>query len=155
MSQEKFPMTISGLEALKQELQELEASRRPQAKQRINHARNFCDFHEDSEYELALKELAEIEDRIAEIQYMIQEAEIIAKKDGSYVEIGSTVSYKELPTGEIETYMIVGTEEADPLNGRISHYSPIAKSLLGTKINDKVTIATPGGNRQVIITGIS
>lgn len=148
-------MTEDGLEKLKRELEELESTKRTNAKQRIKHARSFCDFGEDPEYDTAVKELETIEKRITEIKLMIQQADIIRKTDTTTVELGNKVSFQEIPGGEVETYMIVGPEEADPSEGKISRNTPIAKSLLSAKINDKVTAETPDGKRVVKITDIS
>lgn len=155
MNKNTFLMTEEGLEKLKQELQQLESVKREKAKQRIKHARSFCDFREDSEYDMAVKEMENIEKRVASLKYMIQQAEIIEKQNQSQVALGSTISFKTIPDGEIETYMIVGTEEADPVKGKISNNSPIAKSLFGAEVNDEVTMKTPGGKWQVKIVSIS
>lgn len=155
MNKDTFLMTEAGLAKLKQELQQLESIKRENAKQRIKHARSFCDFREDSEYEMAVKEMENIEARVSRLKYMIQQAEIIEKANQYQVGLGSTITFKEIPNGEIETYMIVGTEEADPLKGKISNDSPIAKSLLGAEVNDEVTMKTPGGKWQVKIVSIS
>lgn len=155
MPKETFPMTKEGLEKLKQELVELESIKRDNAKIRINKARSFCDFQEDSEYEMALVDLTRIEDRISNLTYMLQHVDIIEKTETSVVGLGSTVSFKEISSGEQETYSIVGSEEADPLDGKISNESQVAQSLLGAKINAVVTIKAPGGNRQVKVVRIS
>lgn len=154
MVEEIFPMTQAGFDQLKDELEELESKKRTKAKQRIQHARSFCDFKEDSEYEAALKALATIEERIATIQYVLQQAHIVEANNTSIVEIGSTVSIMEMPQAEIETYTIVGMEEANPIEGNISYHSPIAKSLLGATVNDIVTVATPDGDKQMKISSI-
>lgn len=148
-------MTKSGYAKLKQDLEEYETVKLEEAKQRINNARKFCDFNEDSEYEMALKELESIQKRISTIHFMIQQAEIIQKTEMSIVEIGHTVSLKETDSDEIETYTIVGTEEADPLQEKISYNSPVAQSILGAKTKDVVTLKAPGGDRQVEILSIS
>lgn len=155
MKQDKFPMTQSGLVQLKTELAELETTKRQQVHERIKHARTFCDFNEDSEYEAALKELAMVEERIANLKYMIQQASIIEVTDNETVEMGSTISLYELPNDNTETYTIVGVEEADPSNGHISYQSPMAQSLLGANSGDVVDVATPNGSRRVKIVRIS
>src|SRR5699024_6606435 len=117
-------MTKSGIENLKKELATLETTKRKQAKQRIKKARSFCDFREDPEYGNALQELAKIEERIATIEHSIQQAEIIEQPTNSaMIQFGNTVTYKEIPNGDIETYTIVEVEEADPLEGKISFKS--------------------------------
>lgn len=148
-------MTQAGFEQLQEELTQLESERRESAKRRIKDARMFCDFHEDSEYEAALKELETIENRIATIKHNMQYAEIIKKSKSTIIERGSTVSFQEMPNGKLETYTIVGTEEADPFKGKVSHESPVAKHLLGAKEYDIVTVKTPSGSRQVEIVSVS
>lgn len=155
MKKDIFPMTEKGRQKLQAELLELQSEKRTAAKERIKHARTFCDFSTDSEYEAALKELATIESRISKIQYMMQEVQIIEKSNDTCVTLGSTVTVKEIPNGEFESYTIVGVEEADPLKGVISYESPIAKSLLGKKLHDNVIVKTPSGNRKVEIVSIS
>lgn len=155
MKKDTFPMTESGLEKMKQELGALETVKRENAKQRVKHARGFCDFQEDSEYEMALIALANIEDRISTLKYKIQQAKIIRTTEKIQVELGSTVSFKEVPNGDLETYTIVGTEEANPLEGKISNDSPMAKSVIGAKVHDEVMVTTPGGKWWVKIVDIS
>lgn len=155
MKQDKFPMTQSGLEQLKKELADLETTKREQVHERIKHARTFCDFNEDFEYEAALNELAVVEERIAKLEYMIQQANIIKPTAKETVDMGSTISLYELPNDNSETYTIVGVEEADPSNGHISYQSPMAQSLLGAKSGDVIHVATPSGSRRVKIVRIS
>jgi transcription elongation factor GreA len=87
---------------------------------------------------------------------MIRFAEIIDNEgvDSDEVSIGKTVIFVELPDGDEEEYMIVGSAEADPFSGKISNDSPIARALIGKKVNDEVTISTPGGDMQVRITEV-
>lgn len=155
MKKDTFPMTEAGFEKLKQELEDLETVKRKNAKQRIKHARSFCDFHDDSEYEMALKALASIEERISTLKYKIQQAEIIKTTHKDQVELGRTVSFKEIPNGDVEIYTIVGTEEANPLKGKISNDSPMAKSLMGARVNDEVTVTAPSGKWRVKIVDVS
>lgn len=153
MAKQTFPMTKRGMEKLQDEQNELQMQRRPQAKQRINHARNFYDFNEDSEYDAALAELAAIDERIVDIQYMIQRAEIIEDTSGpsDTVKIESTVTLQDTTGGEAETYTIVGAEESEPDKGYISHLSPIAESILGAQLHDEIAIQIPNGTRTVRI----
>jgi transcription elongation factor GreA len=87
---------------------------------------------------------------------MIRNAKIIAESElaGDSVTLGSSVTFIELPDGEEETYSIVGSAEADPFEGKISNDSPIAKSLIGKKVGDQVTVQTPGGEMNVRIVSI-
>ncbi len=152
-----YPMTLEGKEKLEQELEELKTVKRKEIVERIKIARSFGDLSENSEYESAKDEQAFVEGRITTLENMIRFAQIIDNNNVSKdeVSIGRTVTFIELPDGEEEEYTIVGSAEADPFSGKISNDSPIAKALIGNKLNDTVTISTPGGDMEVRITKIS
>ena len=121
--------------------------------ERIKIARSFGDLSENSEYDAAKDEQAFVEGRITTIENMIRNARIISEDELSKdaVSLGNSVTFIELPEGDEETYTIVGSAEADPFEGKISNDSPIAKSLLGRKVGDQVTVQTPGGEMKVKI----
>src|SRR3954462_837068 len=155
MATEKiFPMTQAGKEKLEQELEHLKSVKRKEVVERIKIARSFGDLSENSEYDSAKEEQAFVEGRITTLENMIRNAKIIVEGDiaSDSVILGRSVTFVELPDGDEETYTIVGSAEADPLEGKISNDSPIAKSLLGKKIGDEVTAQTPGGEMKVKIT---
>ncbi|MED3624501.1 transcription elongation factor GreA [Neobacillus thermocopriae] len=157
MSTEKvFPMTQAGKEKLEQELEYLKTVKRKEVVERIKIARSFGDLSENSEYDSAKEEQAFVEGRITTLENMIRNAKIIDEGEmlGDTVTLGSSVTFVELPDGEEETYTIVGSAEADPFEGKISNDSPIAKSLLGKKVGDQVTVQTPGGEMNVRIVSI-
>lgn len=157
MATEKvFPMTAAGKEKLQQELEHLKSVKRKEVVERIKIARSFGDLSENSEYDSAKEEQAFVEGRITTIENMIRNAKIIEEDEltGDVVMLGRSVTFVELPDGEEETYTIVGSAEADPFEGKISNDSPIAKSLLGKKVDDEVTVQTPGGEMNVRITKI-
>jgi transcription elongation factor GreA len=151
-----FPMTQAGKEKLVQELEYLKSVKRKEVVERIKIARSFGDLSENSEYDSAKEEQAFVEGRITTLENMIRNAKIIAESEmaGDSVSLGSSVTFIELPNGEEETYSIVGSAEADPFEGKISNDSPIAKSLLGKKVGDQVTVQTPGGEMSVRIVSI-
>ncbi|MDQ0269548.1 transcription elongation factor GreA [Cytobacillus purgationiresistens] len=151
-----FPMTQAGKEKLEQELENLKTVKRKEVVERIKIARSFGDLSENSEYDSAKEEQAFVEGRITTLENMIRNAKIIAEDDisGDSVSLGRSVTFVELPDGEEETYTIVGSAEADPFEGKISNDSPIAKSLIGKKIDDEVTVQTPGGEMNVRIVTI-
>ena len=154
MAQEKvFPMTQAGKEKLEQELEHLKTVVRKEVVERIKIARSFGDLSENSEYDAAKDEQAFVEGRITTIENMIRNARIISEDELSKdtVSLGSSVTFVELPEGDEETYTIVGSAEADPFEGKISNDSPIAKSLIGRKVGDQVTVQTPGGEMNVKI----
>ncbi|WP_040207882.1 transcription elongation factor GreA [Neobacillus jeddahensis] len=157
MATEKvFPMTQAGKEKLVQELEYLKSVKRKEVVERIKIARSFGDLSENSEYDSAKEEQAFVEGRITTLENMIRNAKIIAESEiaGDSVALGRSVTFVELPNGEEETYSIVGSAEADPFEGKISNDSPIAKSLLGKKVGDQVTVQTPGGEMSVRIVSI-
>lgn len=152
-----YPMTLEGKENLEKELEELKTVKRGEIIERIKIARSFGDLSENSEYESAKDEQAFVEGRITTLETMIRFAEIIDSEgvDTDEVSIGKIVTFIELPDGEEEEYTIVGSAEADPFAGKISNDSPIAQALIGKKINDEVTISTPGGDMQVKIVNVA
>ena len=152
MADEKtFPMTAEGKEKLEQELEDLRLKRRPEVIKRIKIARSYGDLSENSEYESAKDEQAFVEGRISQIENMLQYAVIIDNDDvaADEVSMGRSVTFKELPDEEPETYTIVGESESDPLSGKISNESPMAKGLLGHKVGEKVDIDIPNGVMHV------
>ncbi|WLR44029.1 transcription elongation factor GreA [Bacillus carboniphilus] len=153
MAEEKvFPMTAEGKEKLEHELEQLKTVKRKEVVERIKIARSFGDLSENSEYDAAKDEQAFVEGRITTLENMIRNAKIIEEATNSdTVTLGKTVTFIELPDGEEETYTIVGSAEADPFEGKISNDSPMAKSLMGKKIGDEVTVQTPGGEILVRI----
>jgi transcription elongation factor GreA len=151
-----FPMTLAGKEKLEQELENLKSVKRKEVVERIKIARSFGDLSENSEYDSAKEEQAFVEGRITTLENMIRNAKIIeeAEMGTDSVTLGRSVTFIELPDGEAETYIIVGSAEADPFEGKISNDSPIAKSLMGKKVGDEVNVQTPGGDMSVRITEI-
>lgn len=151
-----FPMTQAGKEKLEHELEQLKTVKRKEVVERIKIARSFGDLSENSEYDSAKEEQAFVEGRITTLENMIRNAKIIQEDELSTdaVSLGRTVTFIELPDGDEESYTIVGSAEADPFEGKISNDSPIAKSLMGKKVGDEVTVQTPGGEMNVRISSI-
>ncbi|MCE7790914.1 transcription elongation factor GreA [Salipaludibacillus sp. CUR1] len=156
MTEEKHYMTMEGKEKLEKELEYLKTERRKEVVERIKVARSFGDLSENSEYDSAKEEQAFVEGRIQQIEGMIRNAEIIEEdSDSSVVSLGKKVTFKELPDGDEEEYIIVGRAEADPIEGKISNDSPMAQSLIGKGIGEQVVVSTPGGDMTVEITEVS
>lgn len=153
VTEKQYPMTKEGKEKIEQELEQLKTVKRKEVVERIKIARSFGDLSENSEYDSAKEEQAFVEGRIALLEKMLRNALIIDDSQGTedIVTLGKSVTFIELPDGEEETYTIVGSVEADPFEGKISNDSPIAKSLLGKKVGDEVTVQTPGGDLTVRI----
>lgn len=143
----QFHLTTEGVAELKAELDNLVAQRGPIA-ERIKTAREFGDLSENAEYSSARQEQERVESRIAEIEHILLNVEIIKKNGSKTVGLGSTVTLKN---HETKTFQVVGTVEADPLNGKISDESPIGQALLGKKEGDQVEI----GVHKYKIAGIS
>ncbi|KFZ42012.1 transcription elongation factor GreA [Anoxybacillus sp. LAT_35] len=157
MSMEKeYPMTKAGKEKLEQELEYLKTVKRKEVVERIQIARSFGDLSENSEYDAAKDEQAFVESRIQMLENMIRNAKIIEEdlESTDIVSLGRTVTFVELPDGEEESYTIVGSAEADPFEGKISNDSPIAKSLIGRRVGEEVTVHTPGGDMVVKIVAV-
>lgn len=147
-----YQLTLDGKQELQSELEELRG-RRVDIAEKIATARDFGDLSENAEYSSAKEEQSQVESRIAEIESILQNARLINPKDASDVEVGNTVDLKT--EGKSVTYTIVGSVEADPLEGKISDESPIGQALLGKKVGDKVTITTPKGETEYEVVKIS
>lgn len=152
-----YYMTHEGKEKIENELHFLKTEKRQEVVERIKIARDFGDLSENSEYDAAKDEQAFVESRIAQVENMIRNAVIIESDNDNpdMVALGKSVTFKELPDGEEESYTIVGSAEADPFEGKISNDSPIAQSLLGHKIGEEVTVPTPGGDMEVKIVKVN
>jgi len=144
-------VTKEGLKKLKEELELLKTVRRQEVAQRLKEAISYGDLSENSEYEEAKNEQAFVEGRVLELEQKIKNAKIIAEKKadakrGKDIDIGTTVTVRNRSEGEDpETYIIVGSTEADPLEHKISNESPIGHALLGRKKGDVVEVPTPAG----------
>ncbi len=137
----QFHLTKEGITELEEELKGLVAQRGPVA-ERIRSARELGDLTENAEYVAAREEQERVEGRIAEIENVLQNAEVIKKPKGdSKVQLGSKVTLKN--NGKTKEFQVVGTVEADPLSGKISDESPIGQALLGKAVGDEVEIKTP------------
>ena len=147
METKEYPMTQAGYDQLHVDLEEYKTVRRPDVVEKIKVARSFGDLSENSEYDAAKDEQGFVEKEITKIEEMIRHAVIIEDTgDNKTVSLGKTVTFKEIPDGDEESYQIVGSAEADPFEGKISNESPMAQSLLGAKLKDEVKVALPNGN---------
>ncbi|WP_043108122.1 transcription elongation factor GreA [endosymbiont of unidentified scaly snail isolate Monju] len=148
---QKTPMTLAGAEKLRAELQELKTVKRPAIIQAIAEAREHGDLKENAEYHAAREQQGFIEGRIKEIEAKLSHAQIIdvASLDaGGKVVFGATVVLLDLNTDEEKTYQIVGEDEADIKENKISVSSPIARALIGKEEGDEVTLQAPGGTHE-------
>ena len=146
----KIPMTRSGADALKSELQRLKSVERPSVIQAIADARSHGDLSENADYDAARERQGFIEGRIAEIEHKLAGAQVIdpaaIDADGRIV-FGATVEIEDTTSGEKSRYQIVGDDEADIKIGKISVNSPIARALIGKGEGDTVEVKAPGGIR--------
>ncbi|NTW61074.1 transcription elongation factor GreA [Candidatus Saccharibacteria bacterium] len=146
-----YQITIDGKNELEKELEGLKG-RRLEVAAKIAEARDFGDLSENAEYDVAREEQGVVETRIAEIEDILLNANIIKAGSKTKVDLGSTV---DLKTGKKQvSYTIVGPVEADPLEGRISNESPIGVALFGKKVGDKAVIRTVKGEIEYEITKI-
>ena len=144
-------LTQQGLDDLKKELDDLINVRRPENIQAIKEARSLGDLSENAEYDAARNEQAEIEGRIKQLEKMLENVSIITDVGTDTVSIGNTVSIKYVDDEEEDEYKIVGSQEADPFESKISNESPIAQALFDHKVGDIVTVESPNGNYEVEI----
>ena len=140
-------LTPEGLKKLKDELDMRKTEMRQKIAAIIKEAKEQGDLSENAEYSEAKRQQAENERRIMELENIIRTSQVASFDKGiQTVQMGSRVKVKF--NGEEQSFEIVGSNEADPLNGKISNESPIGKALLGKKVGDKVKVETPGGERE-------
>jgi transcription elongation factor GreA len=147
----KIPITVTGAEKLRAELHELKTVRRPAIVTAIAEARSHGDLSENAEYHAAKERQSFIEGRIADLEAKLANAQIInpalIDADGRCV-FGATVDLEDMGSGQVVTYQIVGDDEADIKQGKISISSPIARALIGKQSGDVAEVQAPGGVRE-------
>jgi transcription elongation factor GreA len=150
-------MTPAGRTRLREELQELRERQMPKVVKEIGVAREHGDLSENAEYHAAKERQGMIHARMKYIEDVLSRAEVIdpAKLSGDKVKFGAIVELLNVDTDEEATYQIVGPEESDMDNGRISVSSPLARALLGHQVGDEVTVRLPAGTRLYEIQAIS
>lgn len=144
-------ITKEGLEKLKKELEELINIKRPKTVEMLSISRSQGDLSENAGYHSAREELQFIDSRIAEIENIIKFS-VVQNGSSSKITVGSTVVVTEVSNNQEFTYTLVGASEANPMEGKISHESPLGAALLDKKIGDIVTISTPAGELKYKIT---
>lgn len=153
----KVPMTVAGEQRLRQELEELKSEARPRVIAAIAEAREHGDLKENAEYHAAREQQGFIEGRIQEIEGKLSSAQVIdvskLPQTGKVI-FGVTVELINLDTDEEVRYRIVGEDEANIKEGRISVTSPIARALIGKEEGDVVTVKTPGGEVEYEIASV-
>ena len=142
MKQKEFFLTSEGSLELETELNYLKTDKRNEVLNSLKEARALGDLSENAEYDSAREEQGKLEARIKEVEYILEHATIIddAQTEKDKVTIGSTVSLQYDGDDEVEEYRIVGSQEADPFNNKISNESPIAMAILGKKVGDMAEV---------------
>ena len=142
---EKISLTKAGKEQLEKELSHLVNEVRPQVIVELQEARAQGDLSENADYDAARQRQAEVEARIRELESNLDRVELISETKGGIqlVKLGCTVTVLNLNSGDIDKFTIVGSLEADPLNGKISNESPLGRAILGMKKGDKVLVKAP------------
>ncbi len=147
-------LTKNGIAEIAAELDDLKQNVRPEVISQIKEARAQGDLSENAEYHAARDRQGHVEARIKELEYLLDNATIIEEGKSDTVQVGSTVEIKYIEDGEIETYSIVGSTEADPFENKISNESPIAKGIMGLKKGARVSIESPNGSYEIELVSI-
>ena len=157
MDNKQVKLTEDGLKQLEEELEYLKTKKRKEVSEKIKVALGFGDLSENSEYDEAKNEQAQVEARIVSVENMLKNAIVIdeSERDTSKVELGATVTIHDIEFGEDITYKIVGSTEADPDEGRLSDESPLGKSLMGKAEGEMIDVDAPAGVIQYKILKIS
>jgi transcription elongation factor GreA len=150
-------VTPEGLQKLQTELSYLTEVRRKEVADRIRQAREFGDISENSEYDDAKTEQGLLERRIGEIQRRIRNAKVVdpSETDTDAVDLGTRVTLRVVgKKGNERTFQIVGANESDPTNGKLSHASPVGRAVLKRRVGEKVTVSTPRGATEYEIVNV-
>jgi len=149
-------LTYEGLEKLEKELEHLKTVGRNEVAEKIKEARAFGDLSENSEYDEAKNEQAQMEARIAQIEAMLKNVKLIDEEeiDTDKVSVGCKIKVKDLTFKETVEYTIVGSTEADPFAGKLSDESPVGAAFIGRGVGDKISVETPGGTCEYKILAI-
>ena len=143
----EYKMSEARAQELQEELNYLKTTRSDEVAEQIKVARGFGDLSENSEYDEAKNEQGKLYSRIAELENILSNYVVIEEHetDPNSVRLGSTVKVVDLEFNEEESYQVVGSQEADPMNGRISEDSPFGRALLGRAVGDEVQVEAPAG----------
>jgi len=147
-------VTAEGLEEMKNELEYLKNTRRPEVINALKEARALGDLSENAEYDAARSEQAIVEGKIKELEVLIENAKVISEVSKDKITVGSKIKLEYIEDNETEEYTIVGVKEADPFANKISNESPIAKAIIGKKAGEIVTVDSPNGKYSVKIVEI-
>lgn len=154
---DRIPMTAEGYARLESELKRLKTTERPDVIRALREAREHGDLSENAEYHAARERQSFIEGRVREIEDKMSRAEVIdvSKLSGEDVKFGATVQLADEDTDEETTYQLVGADESDVADGRLSITSPLARALIGKAVGDSVHVSTPAGPKSYEIISVS
>ena len=155
-AESKYKMSQERYDEIKEELHYLETVREKEVSELVKEARSFGDLSENSEYDEAKTEQGKLYSKIAELKALIEKAEIIEKTemDRGTVALSSRIKLLDVDENEELEYQIVGSQEANPMSGRISDESPIGRGLLGHRVGETVTIDAPAGEMKFTILSV-
>lgn len=145
MSDEKQYLSKNKYKELTNELDNLKTQKRKEIAEKLEYAKSLGDLSENAEYQEAREEQASVEDRILNLEAILKSAEIVSKTSSGVISIGSTVTIKRGSERTERTYTIVGSEEADTAEAKISNKSPIGEALIGKEKGEEIICHTPGG----------
>ncbi len=150
MEGKKRLLTYEGLKALEDELEDLKVVKRKEVASKIKDAREQGDLSENAEYDAAKDEQRDIEARIDELEGILKNAEVVVDEDfdADQINVGSTVKVYDITYDEEMEFKIVGSTEANSLEGKISNESPVGQALIGKRVNDVVNVETQAGEMQ-------
>ena len=156
-SESPSTMTQTGFEKLMEELKELRGTGRAEISRQLEEARSFGDLSENAEYAAAKEEQAKLETRISWLEFQLSKAKILDSSsiDISKVSLGTTVSIQDIINSKHFSYTIVGSEESDPKENKISSSSPVGQALLNKKVGEEVRVKVPRGVRHLRIVNIA
>lgn len=154
--EKKTVLTYEGLRKYEEELKDLKGNRRQEVAQKLKEARAQGDLSENGEYDAAKDEQRDIEARIEELETLLKNVEVVVEDevDLDKINVGCKVTVRDLTDKEDVEYKIVGSSEADSLQGKISNESPVGRALIGAKVGDTVTVETPAGSFKYKVLGI-
>ena len=147
MEEKKTILTYAGLTKLEEELHDLKVYKRKEVAEKIKEAREQGDLSENAEYDAAKDEQRDIEARIEEIEKILKNAEVVVEDevDLDKINVGCVVKVLDVEFDEEEEFKLVGSSEADSLNGKISNESPVGKALIGARVGDTIQVETQAG----------
>jgi len=154
MTQQKEYLSKEKYKEVKEELEMLKTKKRKEVAEELEYAKSLGDLSENAEYQEARDEQAKVEDRIARLEYLLKNAEIVSSHSTNTVSIGSEVVLQKKGTSKEQVYTLVGSEEANTGTGKISVKSPIGEAIFGQKKGETITVETPGGKKGFTIKDI-